>query len=71
MSDWKPIDASARDGAYKWVGRAGDFPFADFMRWSAGDQKWFFIDGSWMEEVTPYGTLVYFPLPAAPAEFAA
>jgi hypothetical protein len=61
--EWLPIESAPHDGKYQWIGRGGDFPFADWLRWSG--ERWEFSDGSYLDP--SYGGLLYHPLPAPPA----
>jgi len=61
---WKPISAAKKDGSYEWIGRAGDFPFVDFMRWNTRKRRWEFPDGSHLVKNPIYGELFVHPLPS-------
>lgn len=63
--DWLPIDQAPKDKGYQWIGRDGDLPFADFMRWNG--ERWVFSDGSYLDDRKPLGKLFYHPLPLPPA----
>jgi len=67
MADWLPIEQAPRDGTFQWIGRDGEYSFADWMRYNISNRRWEFSDGSYLGGKS-YGSLFFHPLPGPPAK---
>lgn len=63
---WQPFETAPQKGTII-VGRGGDFPFVEVLRWRLGE--WLELDGSRFRITDErYGPLYWMPLPAPPAD---